>query len=67
MKDLSIKRELNEDTRAQDITIIIGNEMQVFSLHVKGDEIILTDHSDYTKIYAIYSLEFFKKKNKGRI
>lgn len=61
MKDLSIKRELDEDTRAQDVTVRVGNKMEVFSLHVKGDEAILADHSDYTKIFAIYSLDFFNE------
>ena len=55
IKDLSIKRELSEETRAQGI----AHENEVYSLHIKGDEVIITDYFDYTKIYAIYSLDFW--------
>ena len=57
MKDLAIKRELNEATRKQGIVYRNG---EVYSLHITNNgEVIITDHCDYTKIYAVYSLDFF--------
>ena len=32
---------------------------KLFSLHITDDEAIITDIDDYTKIYAIYSLDFY--------
>ncbi len=58
MKELAIKRELNENTRKQGV--VIGGE--VYSLHITNDEMIITDFSDYTKIYEIQSLEFYCKR-----
>lgn len=61
MKDLPIKRSLNDDTRKQGILMRNTNgETEVYSLHItqKG-EVIITDNSDYTKIYAVYSLDFW--------
>ncbi len=56
MKELAIKRHLDEETRKQSI-VILG---EVYSLHISDhDEVIITDYSDYTKIYRIESLEFF--------
>ena len=57
MKDLAIKRELDEETRKQGI-IIRGTD-EVYSLHIKNGEVIITDNSDYTKIYSVQSLDFF--------
>lgn len=57
MKDLAIKRELNEETRKQGIIYRNG---EVYSFHITDHrEVIITDFSDYTKIYAIYSLDFY--------
>ena len=55
MKSLPINRNLDEETRLQEI-IVNGN---VYSLHRSRDEIIVTDTDDYSKIYAIYSRDFF--------
>ena len=59
MKTLTIKRKLNEDTREQSVWAIINCEVEVFSLHVTEDEVIITDHKDYSKIYCIYSSEYY--------
>lgn len=57
MKDLPIKRNLDEETRKQGVVI----NGEVFSLHIThNDEVIITDNFDYTKIYCIYSLDYFK-------
>ena len=58
MKELAIKRELNENTRKQGV--VIGEE--VYSLHITDNEVIITDFQDYTKIYEIQSLEFYNAK-----
>lgn len=56
MKELPLKRELNEDSRKQGL--LIGGT--VYSLHITDkDEAIITDNEDYTKIYAVHTLEFF--------
>lgn len=61
MKELAIKRNLNEETRKQGVWIPIDGEIKVFSLHItEDDEVIITDNSDYTKIYSIQSLDFYK-------
>lgn len=61
MKDLAIARNLNDETRKQGIWMRGANgEVEVYSLHItKHREVIITDHSDYTKIYAIFSLDFW--------
>ena len=58
MKDLAIKRELSEETRKQGV--VIGGE--VYSLHITNDELIITDFSDYTKIYEIQSLDYHEAR-----
>lgn len=59
LKPLAVNRCLNDDTRVQGV-LIAGD---VYSLHItKGDheEVILTDNSDYTKIYSIQSLGMYQ-------
>lgn len=55
LKELPIKRELNEDTRLQGV--YFGGV--VFSLHKHGDEYLITDNEDYNKIYQITSCGFW--------
>ena len=55
MQELSIRRALTDETRKQGI-LLTG---EVYSLHItQQHEEIITDNSDYTKIYAVMSLEF---------
>lgn len=60
MGELPIKRELNEDTRKQGVWTQLNGGIAVFSLHItpKG-EVIITDNSDYSKIYCIMSLDYY--------
>ena len=59
MKTLAIRRELDETTRKQGV-LINGT---VYSLHITHhDEVIVTDNEDYSKIYAILSLDFYNGK-----
>lgn len=61
MKELAIKRELNEETRRESVWCRMGDTIECFSLHItRQKEVILTDHSDYSKIYSIHSLEFYQ-------
>ncbi len=61
MKELAIKRELNEETRKETVWCLINGAVECFSLHITGQgEVILTDHSDYTKIYSVKSLDFHR-------
>jgi hypothetical protein len=55
MKDLSINRVLDEETRKQAVCI----NGEVYSLHITTDEVIITDFYDYTKIYSVQSWDFF--------
>ena len=56
IKDLPIKRELNEDTRKQGVCMPNG---EVYSLHIThNNEVIITDFYDYSKIYSIQDLGF---------
>ena len=60
MRELAINRALDDETRKQGLLMRSG---EVYSLHIKNGEVIITDNSDYTKIYAIYSLDFFNENS----
>lgn len=61
MKELAIKRELNEETRRESVWCQMGGTIECFSLHItEKKEVILTDHTDYSKIYSIQTLEFYQ-------
>ena len=64
MKDLAIKRHLDEETRVGSVWIPMKNGIEVFSMHMNRnrDEVIITDHSDYTKIYSVQSIDFYKSR-----
>ena len=56
MSELAIKRALNENTRKQGILI----DRVLYSLHItKNREVIITDNRDYSKVYAVMSLDFY--------
>lgn len=61
MKSLAINRSLDEETRLQEI--VVGGE--VYSLHQTRDEILVTDTYDYSKIYAVYSKDFWNSLDGG--
>lgn len=66
MRCLSIKRELSSNTKIRDIPVWVGTGADsypdVLSLHITDDdEVILTDGDDYTKVYAIMSLDYYNK------
>lgn len=58
MKELAVNRNnLNEETRKQGV--VIGDE--VYSLHITDrEEVIITDFTDYTKIYCILTFDLYK-------
>ena len=58
MNELAIKRALSERTRKESITVSGG----VFSLHItKNREVIVTDNYDFSKVYAVLSLDFYNR------
>ena len=61
MNELAIRRALNENTRKQGIMVgMPGKGGKVYSLHItRNREVLITDNNDYTKIYAVYSLDFY--------
>lgn len=61
MEELSIRRNLTDATRKQAVWMRNGHGgVDVYSLHIaRGKEVIITDSKDYSKIYAVYSLDFF--------
>lgn len=61
MKSLAINRSLDEETRLQEI-VVSG---KVYSLHETTNEILVTDTYDYSKIYAIYSKDFWRSLGGG--
>ena len=68
MKELAINRSLDEETRAQSVWVMIDGKVEVFSMHItEKDEVIITDHSDYTKIYAVYSLDYFNALERSQM
>ena len=38
---------------------MLNGVITTLSMHISDTEVIITDNKDYTKIYAIYSIEFF--------
>ena len=59
MKELKIVRNLNEETRKQGIWVRCRDgRIEIYSLHILSDEVIITDNNDYTKIYALYSIDY---------
>lgn len=55
MKEIAIRRALNDETRKQGILI----SEEVYSLHItEKQEVVITDCSDYSVIYAVMSLDF---------
>ena len=59
MRELAVKRVLNEETRKQGILI----DGEVYSLHIThNDEVVITNNEDYGKIYAIMSLDFYNNR-----
>lgn len=61
MKELAIRRELNEETRRESVWCQMNGTIECFSLHItEKKEVILTDHTDYSKIYSIQTLEFYQ-------
>lgn len=62
MKTLSIERKLDESTRKQGIWKENPDtkKIEVYSMHITDDgEVIITDNEDYSKIYAIYSADYY--------
>lgn len=52
-----VKRALNDGTLKQGV-LLAGT---VYALHVtRNREVIITDMTDYTKIYAVLSLELYQ-------
>ena len=66
MNKLTIKRNLDESTRKQAVwrKRQDSEEIEIFSLHITEEkEVIITDYEDYSKIYAIYSLDYYNAGN----
>ncbi|MDE7185280.1 MAG: hypothetical protein K2O40_12615 [Lachnospiraceae bacterium] len=58
MKELSIKRALSGENKRKEIMV----RGEVYSLHITANgEAIITDASDYEKIYSVQSVDFFDK------
>ncbi len=58
MKELSIKRALSNETKRKEIAV----RGEVYSLHITANgEAIITNASDYEKIYSVQSVDFFDK------
>lgn len=52
----TITYKLSEETRLEDI-IIWGD---IYAMHITGqEEVAITDHSDYSKLLAIMSRDFY--------
>ena len=63
MKELAINRHLDENTEKQSIWLPVNGKIEVFALHITNhpdhEEVIITDHHDYTKIYSVQSLDYW--------
>lgn len=46
----------------------MNGTIECFSLHITAKkEVILTDHTDYSKIYSIQTLEFFQALEREQV
>ena len=62
MTELAIKRALNDNTLKRGLII----DGKVYALHItRNREAIITDSTDYSKVYAVISLELFNLIEKG--
>lgn len=60
----TISYDLSEETRLED-AIIWG---EVYSIHLtEQKEIIIADYSDYSKMYAIMSRQFYNLLTEGKV
>ena len=58
MIELAIKRALNESTRKE----YQVHDGKMFALHItKNREAIITDDKDYSRVYAVLSLDFYNQ------
>ncbi len=61
LSPINVKRALNENTRKQGILV----NGVVYSLHItKNREVLVTDNRDYSKVYALMSLDFYNQMEK---
>lgn len=67
MSGLCIRRALNERTRKRDIFVSgLTGENKRYALHItKNREAIVTDMNDYSKVYAVYSLDYYNELQGG--
>lgn len=62
MTELAVKRALNDNTLKKGV--LIGG--QLYALHVtRNREVLITDSTDYSKVYAVLSLELFSIIEQG--
>ncbi len=65
INELAIKRVLSDDTHKKVISVANGREE--VALHVtRNREVIITDAADFTKIYAVISLDLYQAMNGGK-
>lgn len=62
MTELAIKRALNDNTLKRGLII----DGKVYALHItRNREVLITDSTDYSKVYAVLSLELFNVIEQG--
>lgn len=61
MQELPVKRSLSEEDREEDT--VVGGEL--VSIYRKGNEVIITDTSDSTRIYMVCTTEFWSLMETG--
>ena len=62
MTELAVKRALSDNTLKKGV--LIGG--QLYALHVtRNREVLITDNTDYSKVYAVLSLELFNIIEQG--
>jgi hypothetical protein len=62
MTELAIKRALNDNTLKRGLII----DGKVYALHItRNREVLITDSTDYSKVYAVLSLELFNIIEQG--
>ena len=62
MTELAVKRALNDNTLKRGLII----DGKVYALHItRNREVLITDSTDYSKVYAVLSLELFNIIEQG--
>lgn len=61
MRTLNIKLNLSEETKARNVWMVLDGNFVAVAEHITDDGMfVITDRSDYEKVYCIQSIDYHK-------